>query len=49
MEENVKRNGKKKLSVEEKWRIYQEASSPGAQVGVCAEFGGNSTLRLKSQ
>jgi transposase-like protein len=33
MEENVKRNGKKKLSVEEKWRIYQEASSPGAQVG----------------
>ena len=33
MEENVKRNGKKKLSVEEKWRIFQEASSPGAQVG----------------
>lgn len=33
MEENVKKNGKKKLSPEEKWRIYQEASMPGAQVG----------------
>jgi transposase-like protein len=33
MEENLKKNGKKKLSAEEKWRIYQEASSPGAQVG----------------
>ena len=33
MEENVKKNGKKKLGVEEMWRIYQEASVPGAQVG----------------
>jgi transposase-like protein len=33
MEENVKRNGKRKLSPEEKWRIYQEASVPGAPVG----------------
>jgi transposase-like protein len=33
MEENVKKNGKKKLSAEEKWRIYQEAEVPGAPVG----------------
>ena len=33
MEENAKKNGKKKLSPEEKWRIYQEAAVPGAQVG----------------
>lgn len=33
MEENVRKNGKKKLSAEEKWRIYQEAAVPGASVG----------------
>ena len=26
-------NGRKKLSIDEKWQIYQEASAPGAQVG----------------
>ena len=33
MEENVKKNGRKKLSPEEKWRVYQEALAPGAPVG----------------
>ena len=33
MEENTKKNGKKKLTAEEKWKIYQEASAPGAPVG----------------
>lgn len=33
MEENVKKNGKRKLSVEEMWRIYLETSAPGAQIG----------------
>jgi transposase-like protein len=33
MEENVRKNGKKKLNADEKWRIYQETSVPGAQVG----------------
>jgi len=33
MEENVKKNRKKKLSAEEKWRIYQEVSVPGAPIG----------------
>lgn len=33
MEENVRKNGKKKLSAEEKWRIYQEAAVPGAPIG----------------
>ncbi len=33
MEENVKKNGKKKPGAEEMWRIYQETSAPGAQVG----------------
>jgi len=33
MEENVKKNGRKKLSPEEKWRIYQEAAVPGAPIG----------------
>jgi len=26
-------NGRKKLSIEEKWMIYQETSAPGAQIG----------------
>jgi len=26
-------NGKKKLNIDEKWKIYQETSAPGAQVG----------------
>lgn len=33
MEENVKRPGKRKLGVEEMWRIYLECSAPGAQIG----------------
>lgn len=33
MEENVRKNGRKKLSPEEKWRIYQEVSAPGAPIG----------------
>lgn len=33
MEENVKKNGRKKPGVDEKWRIYQEAAIPGAPVG----------------
>ncbi len=31
MEENVRKTVKKKLSAEEKWRIYQEAAVPGAR------------------
>ena len=33
MEEHIKRNGKKKRSAEEMFRIYQETSAPGAKVG----------------
>ena len=33
MEENVKKNGKKKLGVEEMWRIYLETSASGARIG----------------
>jgi hypothetical protein len=33
MEELVKKNGKRKLNVEEMWRIYLETSAPGAQIG----------------
>jgi transposase-like protein len=33
MEENVKRNGRKKFGPEEKWRIYVETSVPGVQIG----------------
>lgn len=33
MEENVKPNGKRRIGVEEKWRIYLECSVAGAQIG----------------
>lgn len=33
MEEITRKNGRKKFSAEEQWRIYQETAAPGAQVG----------------